>query len=93
MQAKWCFALVVPRGTANIPPMIGVDNQVTRPVALWLERASLVSGGLGLLAFGAGRVITGEGLAYPQSLIWMVPCALLAVGCALLYWRVTTRRP
>ncbi|GGB78987.1 hypothetical protein [Glycocaulis alkaliphilus] len=85
--------MVVPLGTANIPPMIGEDNQVARPVALWLERASLAAGGLGLLAFGAGRAITGEGLAYPQSLLWMVPCALLAAGCALLYWRVATRTP
>ncbi|HCY53994.1 MAG TPA: hypothetical protein DF715_00090 [Oceanicaulis sp.] len=93
MQAQWCFALVVTRGAANIQPMIGTDNQAGSALARWLERGFLAAGGLGLVVLGIVRVIAGEGLAYPQSLVWMLPCALLAAGCTLLYWRVATRMP
>lgn len=54
---------------------------------------SLGAGTLGLAALWAHRTLTGTTLGYPQSISWLVACAALAVGCALLYWRATTRTP
>ncbi|WP_429911590.1 hypothetical protein [Glycocaulis sp.] len=85
--------MVVWPGAANIQPMIGVDNQAGVRPLVWLERTMFGAGALGVLALGIQRQVSGEALAYPQSLLWIVPCAALAAGCALLYWRVATRTP
>jgi hypothetical protein len=83
----------LPDGRANIPSMIGVDNQVGRLALVWLERVSFTAGGLGVAGLGALRIVSGAGLDHPHALWWAAPSAALAAGCALLYWRVITRMP
>lgn len=73
--------------------MIGLDNQDGSRLLTWLERVSFAAGGLGLCALAGLRIASGEGLAYPHSMLWVLASGALAAGCALLYWRVTTRMP
>jgi len=93
MQAGRPFTLVMRPGTDNIPSMIGADNQVQTTALQWLERGCFALGGLGILTLGTMRITSGAGLAFPQSMLWVGACTALAAGCALLYWRLTTRMP
>ncbi|MGP1275404.1 MAG: hypothetical protein ACQRW7_08305 [Caulobacterales bacterium] len=85
--------MVARLGAANTARMIGVDNQGAGPFLVWLERALFVAGGLCLAGLSALRIASGEGLAYPQSMAWVLASGALAAACALLYWRVNTRLP
>jgi len=93
MQAGRPFTLVMRSGADNIPSMIGADNQARTKALHWLERGFFALGGLGILMLGAMRIASGSGLAFPQSMLWVGACTALAAGCALLYWRLTTRMP